>query len=252
MRTIAVMNQKGGVGKTTTTLNLAHALAMAGQRVTALDMDPQAHLTVSFGVVDRKARGMDRVLLDGTALTEVEQGVRDGLGLVPAGVKLGELEHLSKGGAKRGWLLRNAVAAMAAERDFLLVDCPPSSGMLAMNAMLAVQELLIPVSADYLALHGLSRLMGIIKHVEKALKLDMEKWLVLTRFDERRRLAWDVRSTLLKYFPGRVLATVVRESEELSVSPSFGKSVFEYQAHGRGADDYRSLAEDLIQGRSLQ
>ena len=252
MRVIAVMNQKGGVGKTTTTLNLAHALARRGERVVALDLDPQGHLGVGLGVTDRNARGLDRVILEQVPLQEMWRPVRDNLHLVPAGVKLGELEHIAKGGAKRGWLLKQALDAFEGAADYLLIDCPPSSGLLSMNALLATKELLIPVSADYLALQGLSRLFGIIRHIEKVLKIDHGKWLALTRFDEERRLGWDVRKTLLGYFPGQVLATVVRESEELAISPGFGKSVFEYRNESRGAEDYRTLADDLVFGRALK
>jgi chromosome partitioning protein len=252
MRLIAVMNQKGGVGKTTTTLNLAHALTQRGYRVVVVDLDPQGHLGVSLGVVDRRVRGLDRVLLEGVSIDQCMIDVRQRMQLLPAGIKLGEVEHVVGGGAKRGWLLKRALEKLNGDYDYILIDSPPSSGLLSMNGLLAASELVIPVSADYLALQGLSRMFAIIRYIEKALKINHRKHLVLTRFEASRQLGWDVRKTLLSYFPGQVLATVVREAEALAISPGFGKTIFEYRPESVGADDYRSLAEDLVIGRALQ
>ncbi len=245
---IAVMNQKGGVGKTTTTLNMAHALALSGRDVTVLDMDPQAHLTTSFGA--ENSAGADAVLLEGATIGEVEQRVREGIRLVSAGPRLGEAETMKAGGAQRGWLLDKALDA-AGPREVVLVDCPPSAGLLAMNALLATREVLIPVAGDYLSLHGLSRLVGILQHIEQTLGRSSRKWVVLTRFHERRRLAREVKEKLLQHFPGQVLATPVRETVALAESPGFGKTIFEYQARSNGAADYRLLAGDLMAGRVM-
>lgn len=250
MRMIAVMNQKGGVGKTTTTLNLAHALAKSGRRVIALDLDPQAHLTASFGIDNDACAGVDSLILDGAALDDVKQEVRDGLDLVPAGPRLGEVEQMRDGGSQRGWLLKKALAD-SVDEDVVLIDCPPSAGLLAMNALLATDEILIPVSGDYLALHGLSRLMGILQHIEVSLNRVSRKWVVLTRFQERRRLAREVKDKLLEHFPQQVLATPIRENVSLAESPSFGQTIFEYQARSAGALDYRQLAGDLMAGRVM-
>ena len=251
MHMIAVMNQKGGVGKTTTTLNLAHALALAGKSVTVIDMDPQAHLTASFGAEMKMQAGIDEVLLGESKLSEVRINVRDNLHLVPAGIRLGELEQISTGGAERGWLLKNAVNRMRGQ-DYVLIDCPPSSGMLTMNAMLAAKEMLIPVSGDYLALHGLSRLLGILKHIETRLTHATKKWMVVTRFHNRRKLANEVRDKLNEYFPGQVLSTPIRETVALAESPSFGQTIFEYQKSSNGAKDYLGLADDLLKGRTFK
>ncbi len=163
MRMISVINQKGGVGKTTTTLNLAHALAQQGQRILAVDLDPQAHLTAGFGVLQTTTTGVADVLLDQAAASEVILTVRENHDLIPAGARLGEMEHLNEGGSKRGWLLKEAVQDLAADYDMVLVDCPPSSGILGMNALLASQEVLIPVAGDFFSLQGLARLMGIFR-----------------------------------------------------------------------------------------
>ncbi len=250
MRVFAVMNQKGGVGKTTTTLNIAHALAMSGKKVTVIDIDPQAHLTASFGAEQKDQPGIDDVLLGEAAIKDVSFEIRDNLNLVPAGSRLGEIEQMSIGGSERGWLLKNAIKTIR-NQDYVFIDCPPSSGILSMNALLAAKEMLIPVSGDYLAMHGLSRLMTILRHIESRLKHMTKKWVVVTRFHSRRRLSNEVRDKLLNYFPGQVLATPIRETVAIAESPSFGQTIFEYQKKGNGAVDYRALADDLLNGRTF-
>lgn len=252
MRVIAVMNQKGGVGKTTTTLNLAHALSRAGQVVVAIDMDPQAHLTAGFGLLVRPQAGIGDVLIDSdVGIKDTLLEARENLFLVPAGDRLGDLEHLQVGGAKRGFLLKDVITQQIKRVDYILIDCPPSSGILGINSLLAANEVLIPVSGDFFALQGLSRLMNIFSHIEASLKKQTEKWVVLTRFQERRRLAKEVREKVMQHFPERVLQTAIRETVGLAESPGFGQTIFEYQASGNGAEDYQLLAEDLIQGRVL-
>jgi len=251
MRVIAVMNQKGGVGKTTTTMNLAHALAMSGKAVTVIDMDPQSHLTASFGAEHHEQAGIDSVLMGDNHLNDVKINIRENIDLVPAGSRLGELEQIAVGGAKRGWLLHDALKKQR-KQDYIFIDCPPSSGMLTMNALLAAKEMLIPVSGDYLALHGLSRLLNILKHVEDRLKHVTKKWLVVTRYHSRRKLAQEVHGKLLNYFPGQVLATAIRENVSLAESPSYGKTIFEYKNSCNGAQDYRDLADDLLKGRTFK
>jgi chromosome partitioning protein len=249
MRIIAVMNQKGGVGKTTTTLNLSHALAMSGKRVTVIDMDPQAQLTMSFGVSQEGNPGIAGAMLSGTPITESIVHVKDGLDVIPAGLRLGEMETLTKGGGKRGWLLKEAINQNL-KSDFVLLDCPPSAGMLGMNALFAADEILIPVSGDYLGLHGVSRLFAILKHIEKALNVNKRKWLLVTRFNERRKLAKDVLGKIEKYFPQQLLNTKIRETVALAESPSFGKSIFDYQKRSKGAEDYLALAFEFLEGKA--
>jgi len=249
MRTFAVLNQKGGVGKTTTAINLAHAMALRGHKVTAIDMDPQNHLTAGLGEETHPQIGIDEVLLGESTLESTVITARDDLRLIPAGTRLAEVEQGAKG-VKGGLLLANEVKAMR-NQDFVFIDCPPSSGILSMNAILAAKEIIIPVSSDYLALHGMSRLMGILNHVEKRLNHKMKVWVVLTRFHARRRLANEVRNKLVSYFPGRVLNTAIREAVALAESPSYGQTIFEYQKRGNGSSDYSALADDLLHGRTL-
>ena len=252
MRVIAIMNQKGGVGKTTTTLNLAHALSRSGQVVVAIDMDPQAHMTAGFGLMAKPQLGIGDILVgDDVTVKDTILQARENLFVIPAGDRLGDLEHLQVGGAKRGFLLKDTIKQQIRRVDYVLIDCPPSSGILGINALLAAKEVLIPVSGDFFALQGLARLMSIFSHIESSLKQKTEKWVVLTRFQERRRLAKEVREKVMQHFPDRVLQTAIRETVALAESPSFGQTIFEYQANGNGAEDYRLLAEDIIQGRVL-
>ncbi|HHH48751.1 MAG TPA: ParA family protein [Gammaproteobacteria bacterium] len=244
-RVIAVMNQKGGVGKTTTAVNLAHALALGRQRVLALDLDPQAHLTTALGA-DAASPGMDVVLLEGAPLADYRLRARDGLDLVPAGRGLANVEHLSEGGKARGMRLRTALDACGEHYDAVIIDCPPSAGLLGMNALFAASELLIPVSSDYLALHSLSRFMETLSFVEETLRRPLPRRVVMTRFHAQRRLAREVRERLAEYFQGRLLDTAIRENVALAECPSFGETIFEYQDDSHGAEDYRRLAEEMV------
>lgn len=248
---IAVINQKGGVGKTTTTLNLSHALAQLDKKILVVDLDPQSHLTAGFGVLQREQKGIADVLLGETDLTDVMQETRENVFIIPAGSRLGELEHLTSGGAKRGYLLKEALDNHVDQFDYVLIDCPPSSGILGMNALLAATEVLVPVSGDFFALQGLSRLMSIFQHIETTLKRKTKKWVVLTRFHDRRKLAKEVKGKILSYFPDCVFQTAIRETVALAESPGFGQTIFEYKPKCNGANDYMELAADVIGSRVI-
>ncbi|WP_018993341.1 ParA family protein [Thioalkalivibrio sp. ALgr1] len=244
MRTIAVINQKGGVGKTTVTLNLAHALALAGHRVLAIDADPQGHLSMAFGLED--PAGLDQVLQGGARLEDAFSEAGNGLQIVPAGEQLQEVENLNEGGAARGWRLQKALDRLEQPFDFVLIDCPPSAGLLGMNAIIAADEMLIPVAGDFLALNGLSRLMRILQGIEARLGTSRRKWIVLSRFVEQRRHAREVRERIREHFADALLPTTIRETVVLAESPSFGQTIFEYQPRHRAAADFQQLAADLI------
>lgn len=249
-RIIAVINQKGGVGKTTTTTNLAHGLARKGYQVLAIDLDPQAQLTVSLGMHRRPdTPGLEKTLLEKEPLVKVTYPIRDNLKLVPAGYGLADIEHLREGGASRGNLLKDALVDVAPQYDYVLIDCPPSSGLLIVNAIFAAEEIVIPMTGDYLALQGMSHLMGTLRNFEAVLGHGIRRWIVLSKFQSRRRLSKEVRDKLIKHFPGKVLKTDITESVLLAESPSFGKTIYEYKPNSRSAAEYTALVDDLITGR---
>lgn len=250
-RIVAVLNQKGGVGKTTTAVNLTHALARLGKKVTVIDLDPQSHLTVSLGVVSPKIGGIDEVMLEQSSLQQQLIPIRPNLNLIVAGPRLQEIEQLTEGGARRGDLLRRALHEKLSDQDFVFIDCPPSSGVLVANALFAVEEVLVPMTSDYLALQGLSHLMGTIKRFEKALNKQYKLSLVISRYVPTRRISRDVLHTLQKYFPSQILATPIRETALLAECPSFGKTIFEYRPGCRSARDFIALAKDFLEGKVM-
>ena len=245
-RIVAVLNQKGGVGKTTTTVNLAHALAKMGKKVTVVDLDPQSHLGVALGEVWKQRTGIDEVMLGHCGFAEQAIPARENLNLIVAGPRLHEIEQLSEGALHRGDLLRKAISGSVGDAEIVLIDCPPSSGVLVANALFAVEELLIPMTSDYLALQGLSHLMGTIKKFEKALSKKYRLHIVMSRYIASRRLSIDVLNTLKKYFPEQILATPIRETAALAECPSFGKTIFEYRPGWRSAKDFSDLANDFL------
>jgi len=250
-RVIAVLNNKGGVGKTTTASNISYSIASKGYKVLAIDLDPQSHLSVSLGEVDPENAGMDDVFFDGDAIEDCIIQVRDNLDLVPAGFRLSEVEKLSSKGASQAKLLLNALASIKSNYDFVLFDCPPTSGLLNFNALFAADEIIIPVSSDYLALHGLSQLLKTIKSTERYMEKSLKIWIAVTRFTVRRRLSNQIKDKLISYFPKQVLATPIRECAPLAESPSFGKTIFEYSARSNGALDYSNLSDDLLNHRTM-
>lgn len=252
MRTIAVINQKGGVGKTTTTANLAHALALNGHKVVAIDLDPQGHLAASFGIHDDDTDGLDEVLMNGVSITSCAIQVRDGLKLVQAGSRLGMLELKANGdGNKQGMLLKNALKGKFRNQDFILIDCPPASGLLVVNALFCTHEVLVPVVGDYLSLQGLSYLMGTFKNFEKQLGHKFDEHIVLTRYHTRRRLPEEIVKRLKHYFPKQIFKTRIREAAALAECPGFGKTIFDYRKNSNGAHDYMALAKDVVADRVM-
>ena len=248
-RKVAVINQKGGVGKTTTTANLGYMLAQQGYKVTLIDLDPQGSLTISLGVNWQEKLGIEDLLLHDEVLENVIVEGRKNLRLIPCGNNLGQAEHIDKSASSTiAKKLKQVLNQL--DDDYVLIDCPPSSGFLIICALYAIDEVLIPISSDYLTLHGLSHLLGTLKGFEKRLRHEIKKWFVVTRFHPRRRLSQDVKEKLISYFPDQVLKTSIRETTALAESPSFGLTVDEHHKGCNGAIDYRNLAEDFSIGRT--
>ncbi|ABM62928.1 ParA family protein [Halorhodospira halophila] len=249
-RVVSFLNQKGGVGKTTSAVSVAHAWARSGRQVVGIDLDPQGHFAASLGL-EGLDPGLDDVLFDGVPLAERLQSGRENLRLVPPGPRLPEVEQMS-GGRERGWRLQQAIGGLEPFPDFVVVDCPPSSGLLAMNALLATDEIIMPVSCDYLALEGLAGLMRTLMRVERGLNIFTHKYVLVTRYNGQRRLPREVLGKLREYFPGQVLQTPIRDNVALAEAPGFGQTIFEYRPESNGAQDYIAVAGDIEAYRVLE
>lgn len=248
-RRIAVINQKGGVGKTTTVANLGYLLAQKGFKVTVIDLDPQGSLTVSLGVNWQETTGIEDVLLHGDEVHDVILDVRKNMKLIACGNNLGQVEQITESSSGMAKGLKSAIDELD-EEDYVLIDCPPSSGFLVVCALFASNEVLMPVAGDYLALHGMSHLLGTLEMFEQKIKHKLRHWIVLTRFHPRRKLANEIRTKLINHFPGSVLKTAIRETSALAESPSFGLTIEEYKRNSNGYLDYESLADDFCLERT--
>jgi chromosome partitioning protein len=248
-RIIALVNQKGGVGKSTTAVNLGAALAVEGRRVLVVDCDPQGNTTTGFGI---DKHGMQRdiynVLMQEASIDDVAVRTEiDTLTLVPATINLAgaEIELVSM--LSRETRLRQALQPVASRYDFVLIDCPPSLGLLTINALTAAEEAIIPVQAEYYALEGLSQLTAVVRRVREALNPSLHvSGVLVTMFDGRTRLAMEVLDELEKFFPQQMFKTQIPRNIRLSEAPSFGKPVILFDVKSRGAQAYISLAKELL------
>ncbi len=261
MRRIAVLNQKGGVGKTTTTVNLAAALAAEGHRTLVLDLDPQAHATLHLGLLPgRSGPSLYDVLTQNMPLAECRKQAADNLYICGSHIDLAAAEVELIGTVGREVILRDALEADDEQFDYVLMDCPPALGILTLNALCAAREVFIPLQAHFLALHGLSKLLETINLVSKRVNRDLKVGgVVLCLYDAGTRLGGEVIEDLDAYFDGsrnatspwadaRVFRTRIRRNIRLAECPSFGQSIFQYAPTSRGAEDYASLAAE-VQGR---
>jgi chromosome partitioning protein len=264
MRSIAVMNQKGGVGKTTTAVNLSAALAESGQRVCLIDLDPQAHATLHLGVtVPEGQPTVYDVLLDEASLRDVRRQVTDNLWIVPSHLDLAAAELELAGEVGREVILRDKLLPDE-PFDFLVIDCPPSLGVLTINALTAVHEVFLPLQPHFLALHGLSKLLRTIEVVVKRLNRELRlSGVVLCMYESGTRLAAEVAADVQEFFDqraaegaawaqGRAFETRIRRNIRLAEAPSFGQSILQYAPQSHGAEDYRALCREVLVERVLR
>ena len=248
MPVVAVFNQKGGVGKTTSTLNIAAALAHRGRDPIVIDMDPQAHLTLAMGLRNvRAGASVYAFFKDGTGLAQLLRRDAGAAALIPAGPDLSKIEAMHAGDPAIARRLQEGLRAMAPGGPVLL-DCSPAMGVLSLNALVAAGSVLLPVSADYLSVEGANRLSAALDVLETRLAKRFLRRIVVTRFDARRRLAFDIQAMLRERFGEQVCETVIKESVALAESPMHGKDIFTFAASSQGAADYRALTEELERG----
>ena len=252
-RVLVVANQKGGVGKTTTTVNVAAALAAAGAKVLVIDLDPQGNASTALGAAHRVGdSGVYEVLLEGAAIAEVMQRTpeQEGLYCLSANIDLAGAESELYLAVARETRLRGAVDAFLAEegRDFhyVFIDCPPSLGLLTLNALTAGREVLIPVQCEYYALEGLTLLLKTVGDVAKYLNPDIRlSTILLTMYDQRTNLAHEVAANVREHFPAETLDAIIPRSVRVSEAPSYGQTVIAYDANSVGAVAYREAAHEL-------
>lgn len=260
MRTIAVLNQKGGVGKTTTVANTAAALAAAGERVMVVDMDPQAHLTIHLGLEPQIVKGgVYRVLLQESSLADDLMLVRLNLWILPANIDLVGAESELVSVVGREIILREAMSAVEDAFDYCLIDCAPSLGLLTLNALAAAGEVLIPLQPHFLALQGFGKLLQTIELVNRRINPTLKvTGILLCMFDTRASLPQEVRNDIIQFLDNardgdsawsqaQILPTFIRRNIKLAEAPSYGRTIFEYESDCNGAQDYLQVARFILE-----
>ena len=248
---IAICNQKGGVGKTTCALNIAYGLTMLGKKVLIVDFDPQAHLTYSFNIGAHDLKKTIYSVIKGDASLEDSMIEHNGLKLLPANLDLTLVETEFAATAKREYILKNILGNIS-DVQYIIIDCPPSSGFLTINALTCCHEIYIPLQMEFLALKGMSRLMSLISDVKISLNKDLPvPRIIANRFDSRRKLNNAIMEKVRERFGSQVFNTVIRENIAVAEAPSFAQSIFEYAPKSHGAEDYLDLCKEIVKRRQV-
>lgn len=251
MRSIALLNQKGGVGKTTTTANLGACLAMLGKKVLVIDMDPQANLSVHLGVDIHKLKYSVYNILTGDCKPDdvILNTKIQGLDIIPANIDLSGAEIELVGVVGRETVLKEYLGGILDRYDYVLIDCPPSLGLLTLNVLTLVHEVFIPLQTEFFALQGVSKLLDTHEVVRKRLNKNLEiTGIIFCMYTSRTRLCKEVIEKVKEHFAkDQVFDTVIRKNVKLSESPSHGKPIISYAPGSHGSEDYMSLAKEVVQ-----
>jgi len=249
-KVIAIANQKGGVGKTTTAVNLSSCLAFKGKKVLIIDIDPQGNTTSGLGI-DKKSieKSIYDVIINDLDINQATLETKlDNLKICPSTIQLAGAEVELVSVFSRETRLKNALADVRNEYDFILIDCPPSLGLLTVNSLTAADTILVPIQCEYYALEGLSQLMNTVRLVQKHLNPGLEvEGVVLTMFDARTNLSIQVVEEVKKYFKNKVYRTIIPRNVRLSEAPSYGLPIILYDPKSKGAECYMELAEEVIE-----
>ena len=248
-RVIAVSNQKGGVGKTTTSVNLSAALAALEKKVLLIDFDPQANTSSSIGIdVSINTKTIYDLLENNCEINECIYNTKlSFLDVIPAHIDLVGIEIEFINSTDREYLLRNVIDNVKGKYDFIIIDCPPSLGLLTINALSAANSIIVPIQCEYLALEGLGKLLNTIKSIQKLHNSNLSiEGLLLTMYDTRLNLSNQVKKEVKLHFNEMVFKTVIHRNVKLGEATSFGKSIIDYDVSSKGADNYLNLAKELI------
>lgn len=243
---ICVSNHKGGVGKTTSTCNIGAGLARKGKRVLLLDMDPQANLSMCFGIRDAE-RGIYQLLMGASSIEEVIYAVQENLDIIPANLDLAGAEMELAAEQGREMILIEELQPLINKYDFIIIDCGPSLGLLTTNALTAANEVLIPVQAQYFSLQGISKLTTIIEKVKRRLNPDLKiGGVLITQYDSRRIINRDIADALERHFQKTLFKTKIRNNVTLIEAPAKGQDIFRYSGNSHGAKDYENLCSEIL------